>query len=96
MSDFYVYILFCSDRSYYTGQTDDLEKRIAEHREGMCKYTRKRLPINVVFVQTFSRRDDALAAERQIKGWSRAKKEAMIKGDQNSFKNLSKCRSRKY
>ncbi len=74
MTDFYVYILFCSDGSYYTGQTDDLEKRIAEHREGMCKYTKKRLPIKVVFIQTFSGRDQALVVERQIKGWSRAKK----------------------
>ena len=80
---FYVYILRCADRSYYTGHTDDLEKRFAQHRDGAITscYTYKRRPVQLVFSQSFGSREEALAAEQQIKGWSRAKKEAMIKGD---------------
>jgi predicted GIY-YIG superfamily endonuclease len=79
---FWVYILRCADNSYYTGQTDNLEKRIAEHQAGeVVGYTSARLPVVLVFSQEFPSREEALAAERQIKGWSRRKKEALMRGD---------------
>ena len=79
---FWVYILHCSDGSYYTGHTDNLEKRFSEHQadEIPC-YTSTRLPVELVFEQAFPSREEALSAEHRIKGWSRKKKEAMIRGD---------------
>jgi predicted GIY-YIG superfamily endonuclease len=83
MIHFYVYILRCSDGSYYTGHTDNIEARISQHKQGLIKncYTSTRLPVELVFHQDFGSRDEAFAAERKIKGWSRPKKEALIKGD---------------
>jgi len=79
---FFTYILRCSDGSYYTGSTDELEKRIAEHEHGEgCTWTRKRLPVEFIWRQEFPTRDEAQAAEHQIKKWSRAKKEALMAGD---------------
>src|SRR5512133_3587500 len=76
---FYVYILRCSDGSYYTGHTDNPEKRLAEHHSGICLgYTATRLPVELLFSQDFTTREEALSAEQQIKGWSRSKKEAMM------------------
>ncbi len=90
MKPFYVYILKCSDGSYYTGHTDFIEKRISEHREGrVAGYTASRQPITVVFVDTFNSRYEALAAERQIKGWSRKKKEALIQKNWKKLISLS-------
>ena len=78
---FYAYILRCSDVSYYVGHTDDLEKRMNEHRFGQgCIYTSSRLPVELVWSQEFASREEAKAAEAQIKGWNRAKKEALIAG----------------
>ena len=78
---FYVYILECSDGSYYTGHTDNLDKRLNEHRSGMCNgYTATRLPVDLVFSEDFSTRIAALSAERKIKTWSRRKKIALILG----------------
>jgi predicted GIY-YIG superfamily endonuclease len=77
--DFYVYILKCSDDSYYVGHTDDIEKRIDEHVSGACKgYVSTRLPITVMFVEPCASRAEALEAERKLKGWSRWKKELLI------------------
>ena len=80
---FWVYILRCYDGSYYTGHTDNLEKRVAEHASGALPgcYTFKRRPVELVFTRTFPTRYEALASERQIKGWSRKKKEAMMRDD---------------
>jgi len=80
---FFVYILRCSDGSYYTGHSDNLEKRIHEHQSGAISscYTFKRRPLQLVFSQDFPTREEALSAEQQIKGWSRKKKEAMMRGD---------------
>lgn len=87
---FWIYILRCSDGSYYTGHTDNLEKRIAEHQSGEIKgYTFERLPVSMVFAQDFPTRAEALASERQIKGWSRKKKEAMMRGDWNAVKQFA-------
>lgn len=92
MQYFYVYILKCSDGSYYTGHTDNIEARISQHKQGLIKncYTITRLPITVVFVQTFASRNEAFNAERKIKGWTRQKKEALIKGDWERVSLLSK------
>ena len=78
----YLYILRCADESYYVGITrDSLEKRVAEHQAGTFNgYTALRRPVTLVFHQSFERVEDAVAAERQIKGWRRDKKGALIRG----------------
>ncbi|GLR46897.1 GIY-YIG nuclease family protein [Sphingomonas astaxanthinifaciens] len=87
---FWVYMLRCSDGSYYVGQTDDLEKRLAEHQDGLHEgYTRRRRPVRLVWSESTGRREEALAFERRIKGWTRAKKEALIIGDWETIKALS-------
>jgi len=87
MKPFFVYMLECSDGSYYVGHTDDIDRRISEHTQGKINgYTASRLS---VYVQDFGARDEALIAERQIKGWSRKKKEALIKNDWIAIKRLS-------
>jgi len=79
---FWVYILRCRDGSYYTGHTDDLEKRMAEHEQGLgADWTRRRRPAELVWCDWAGERYDALAFERRVKNWSRAKKEALIAGD---------------
>ena len=87
----YVYILRCADRSYYVGITrGSLETRVSQHNEGTFGgYTASRRPVALVWQQEFQRLTDAIAAERQIKGWSRAKKEALIKGDYELLHLLS-------
>ncbi len=78
MISFYVYILKCSDGTYYTGHTDNLEKRIAEHKnKSYSGYTSTRLPIKVIFVEECASRSEALEAERKIKTWGKRKKEAL-------------------
>ena len=75
------YILECSDGSYYTGSTVNLEYRVAAHKMGLGgRWTSPRLPVQVVFTQDFPSMREAFEAERQIKGWSRAKKRALIEG----------------
>ena len=89
---FYVYILLCSDGSYYTGHTDGLERRVAAHQRGeILGYTHGRRPIRLVFADEFGSRADAFARERQIKGWSRAKKEALIRRDWEALPGLAKA-----
>jgi predicted GIY-YIG superfamily endonuclease len=87
---FWVYLLRCGDGSFYAGHTDDLEARIAAHICGKgCDYTARRQPVSFAWTQDFPSRLEALAAERQIKGWSRAKKEAMIAGDWGRVSQLA-------
>lgn len=82
MRSFWVYILRCADGSYYTGHTDNLEYRLAQHALGEgSDWTRRRRPVELAWSQIMPTRDEAFAAERQIKPWSRAKKEALIAGD---------------
>ncbi len=89
---FYVYILRCSDGSYYTGHTDDLEKRVAAHQQGVISgYTPVRLPVHLVFSESFAAREEAFERERQIKGWTRQKKEALIQRDWNRLIHLSEA-----
>ena len=79
---FFVYILRCSDGSLYVGHTDDLDARLHAHRSRRYDgYTAKRQPVELIYSETFVTRDDAFAAEHQLKGWSRAKKLALADGD---------------
>ena len=79
---FWVYILRCSDGSYYTGHTDDMDKRLSEHEQGLAAdWTRRRRPVTLVWHDWTSSRYEALEFERRVKRWSRAKKEALIAGD---------------
>jgi tRNA/rRNA methyltransferase len=88
---FHAYMLQCSDGSYYVGHTDDLDARFGAHQSGLIPgYTQKRRPVDLVWSQDFAGRDQAFAAERQIKGWSRAKKEALIRGDWDLIQKLAK------
>ena len=86
-----VYILSCSDDSYYTGQSNDLEKRIWQHETGYFPdcYTFKRRPLKLAWHTIVQTPDEATKLEKQIKGWSRKKKEALIKGDIEELKRLS-------
>ena len=91
MKTAWVYILKCSDGSYYTGYTTDLERRIAEHQAGEgSDWTKRRLPVKLVFSQEMPNKDQAFLAERQIKKWSRAKKEALITGNWDMVRWLAK------
>ena len=88
--DFYAYLLHCSDGSYYAGHTDDLDARVAQHQSGaMPGYTRDKRPVELLWAERFPDRDSAFAAERRIKGWSRAKKEALVRGDWAALKRLA-------
>ncbi|PTQ59490.1 tRNA/rRNA methyltransferase [Sphingomonas sp. PP-CE-3G-477] len=88
---FYAYMLRCSDGSYYIGHTDSLERRIAQHQHGeLPGYTHNRRPVTLMWSQDFPSRIEALAAERQLKGWTRAKKEALAAGDWGAVRLLSR------
>ncbi|GAA4018576.1 GIY-YIG nuclease family protein [Sphingomonas swuensis] len=88
---FWVYLLGCADGSYYVGHTDNLEKRLHEHQNGIHEgYTQKRRPVRLLWSEATGSREEALAFERRIKGWTRAKKEALIIGDWAAIKWLSK------
>jgi putative endonuclease len=90
----YLYILKCSDGGYYTGTAcSGLEQRIAQHNAGTYDgYTASRRPVTLIFSEWSERITDAIAPERQVKGWSRAKKEALIRGDFQRLRELSKRR----
>ena len=82
MSPYFVYILRCSDGSLYIGKTNDVDARVSRHNDGRgSSFTASRRPVHVVFTETYDSRDEALARERQLKRWTRAKKEALIAGD---------------
>ena len=79
MKPFYLYMLRWHGQSFYIGHTDNLERRLAEHQEGICGgYTATRRPVELVFMDEFCTRDETIERERQLKGWSHAKKEALI------------------
>ena len=82
-------MLKCSDDSYYVGHTDNIEERISLHQSGkITGYTSTRLPIKLIWMDNFNTRDEAFFAERKIKGWSRKKKEALIKQDWETISKL--------
>jgi predicted GIY-YIG superfamily endonuclease len=88
---FWAYMLHCSDGHFYVGHTDDLEKRIAQHQSGiLLGYTHSRRPVKLVWSDSFQSRDEAKTAENQIKGWSRSKKLALIRGDWPLISSLAR------
>jgi putative endonuclease len=86
----FMYILECADGSYYTGSTKDLDRRIKEHQNGEgANHTKKRLPVKLIYFEEYPRIDTAFYREKQVQGWSRAKKEALINGDHNMLPKLA-------
>ena len=91
MSRGYMYILECSDGTYYTGSTKYLELRIEQHQSGEgANYTAKRLPVKLLYFEEYDRIDHAFYREKQIQGWSRKKKEALIRGETYLLPELAK------
>jgi putative endonuclease len=85
-----MYILKCADGSFYTGSTVNLEKRLWEHQNKLgANYTKKRLPVILVFCEEYSRIDEAYYRENQVKGWNRAKKQALIDGRYDDLPTLA-------
>jgi predicted GIY-YIG superfamily endonuclease len=88
---FWAYMLHCADRSFYVGHTENLDERIGAHQSGLIRgYTSTRLPVVLVWSDEFPSRYEALQAERQIKGWSRKKKMALIRGDWTLISELAR------
>lgn len=95
MKTYYVYILKCSDKSYYTGITNNIDRRLIEHNNGLDRraYTFFRRPVELVYFELFQNPNDAIMWEKRIKGWSRKKKEALINGDLEELKRLSNMKN---
>jgi predicted GIY-YIG superfamily endonuclease len=90
---FWTYLLRCNDGSLYVGHTDNIERRIGEHQQGLILgYTARRRPVTLLWSQDFPTREEALTAELQIKRWSRAKKEALTRGEWTALQSLAKKR----
>ena len=86
----YMYILKCADGSYYTGSTNNLELRLNQHRSGEgANHTKKRLPVQLVYCEEYPRIDEAFNREKQIQGWNRKKKEALINGEDKKLPELA-------
>ncbi len=93
MKKAWVYVLKCRDESHYTGYTTDLDARLDKHNRGeACNYTADRLPVELVYTCEYPSIKEAFARERQIKGWTRVKKEALKRGDTDALVELSKSR----
>ena len=95
MKSYYLYILKCSDDSFYTGITNNLERRLAEHLEGKSptSYTAGRRPVELVFYEQFQSPDQAIRFEKKLKRWSRKKKEALILGEWDKLQEYAKCKN---
>jgi putative endonuclease len=95
MKFYYVYILRCSDNSLYVGITNDLERRVNEHNDGKLPnaYKFKRRPVVSEWFQDFTEPNQAIYFEKKLKGWSKQKKEALIKGDFDMIETLAECRN---
>jgi len=89
-----MYILEYADGSYYTGSTKDLERRLSEHQNSHgANYTKKRLPVKLVYVEEFSRIDEAFYREKQVQGWGHKKKEALIERDVDKLHKYAECKN---
>ncbi len=89
-----MYILKCANGMYYTGSTRNLERRLQQHQKGEgANFTKKHLPVELVYSETFPRIDWAFYREKQIQGWSHAKKEALINGDFAELKKQAECKN---
>ena len=90
----WTYILLCSDGSYYTGSTNNLDLRLSQHQNGEgANYTRKKLPVQLVYFEEFQRIEDAFYREKQIQGWTRSKKEALIEAASEELRELARCKN---
>jgi putative endonuclease len=90
-NSYFFYILKCSDGSCYVGSATNLENRVKTHNQGKgATYTAKRRPVKLIYHERFNSYDDAKKRERQVKKWSRAKKEALIRGEMDKLRKLSK------
>ncbi|MBC7412798.1 MAG: GIY-YIG nuclease family protein [Bacteroidia bacterium] len=88
----YMYILECADGSYYTGSTINLELRLLQHENGEgANHTKKRLPVSLVYYETQQRIDQAFYREKQVQGWTRLKKQALINDALNELNKLAIC-----
>lgn len=90
---YYLYILLCDKAFYYTGITENLKKRILEHKNGYSPHTKRYSLIESVHVESFQHRAEAEEREKQIKGWSKEKKKALVEGDLDKLKELSRSKS---
>ena len=91
-----IYILLCANNKYYVGCTSDLERRLLEHQSGRgADFTKGHLPFKLVYTEEYSTLEEAYKRERQLHGWSRAKKEALIRGDIEALKQLSKSKKKR-
>jgi len=91
----YMYILECSDKTFYTGSTKDLERRLSEHQNGKgAKYTRARLPVKLLYYEEYISVGDAFRREKQIQGWRRKKKKALVEGQYEELPLLAKKKGR--
>ncbi len=89
-----MYILECSDGSYYTGSTKDLQARFTQHQNGLgASHTRKRLPVRLVYTEAYSMVKFAYHREKQVQGWGRKKKKALIEGLLDNLPELAKCKN---
>ena len=97
MKNSYVYILKCSDNTYYTGVTSNLNNRVTQHKSGIYKnsYTHQRRPVELVFYAEFTDITIAIEKEKQLKKWSKAKKEALMNNEYDSLINLAKKKFKK-
>jgi putative endonuclease len=87
----WMYILECADGSYYVGSTNDLERRVWEHNEGVgAKYTARRRPVKLVYAAGFASVAEAYEREKQVQGWGRAKREALIRDDYAALPALAR------
>jgi len=95
MKTYYVYILLCSDNSYYTGVTNDVERRVVEHNnsEDKSAYTYRKRPVKLVWFEYYNDIHQAIEKEKQIKGWNRKKKEALIKSNFDLLVELSNLKN---
>lgn len=90
----YTYILQCANGAYYTGSTIDLERRLEQHQSGQgANFTHKHLPVKLVYYEEYDRIDVAFYREKQIQGWTRKKKEALINGDSNALHKAAECKN---
>lgn len=88
----YTYILLCANDQYYTGSTKNLDLRLEQHQMGEgANFTKKHLPVKLVYFEVYNRIDTAFYREKQIQGWSRKKKEALIKNQPENLHELAKC-----
>ncbi len=93
----WMYILECADGSYYVGSTKDLERRIWEHNEGIgAKYTARRRPVKLMYAAECDSIAEAYEREKQVQGWRRAKREALIRGDYDALPELARKDFEKY